>query len=149
MNWKHKSSFVFQDDVQTGTVLMELGPTSFAIILMILFIIIIIIMMLMIIFRLERLYGMITDLYIDHNKFKGHNVKNKVGRFLSLPNIEREQISNQMFRFLNCWKSWTSMNSTPSLNSSAKITPHKRGPLSRVPIPFLMFPGSQDIILPR
>ena len=46
--------------------------------------------MLMIIFRLERLYGMITDLYIDHNKFKGHNVKNKVGRFLSLPNIERE-----------------------------------------------------------
>ena len=29
--------------------------------------------------RLERLYGMITDLYIDHNKFKGHNVKNKVG----------------------------------------------------------------------
>ena len=37
---------------------------------------------LLIIIRLERLYGMITDLYIDHNKFKGHNVKNKVGRLL-------------------------------------------------------------------
>ena len=45
----------------------------------------------MIIFRLERLYGMITDLYIDHNKFKGHNVKNKVGRFLS-QHLERTDI---------------------------------------------------------
>ena len=34
LDWKHKSSFVFQDDVQTGTVLVELGPKSFAIILM-------------------------------------------------------------------------------------------------------------------
>ena len=29
-----ESSFVFKDDVQTGTVLVELGPKSFAIILM-------------------------------------------------------------------------------------------------------------------
>jgi len=34
--------------------------------------------------RLERLYGMITDLYIDHNKFKGNNVKNKVPQLLEI-----------------------------------------------------------------
>lgn len=34
--------------------------------------------------RLERLYGMVTDLYIDHNKFKGHNVKNKVPQLLEI-----------------------------------------------------------------
>ena len=34
--------------------------------------------------RLERLYGMITDLYIDHNKFKGQNVKNKVPALLEI-----------------------------------------------------------------
>ena len=34
--------------------------------------------------RLERLYGMITDLYIDYNKFKGQNVKNKVPMLLEI-----------------------------------------------------------------
>ena len=34
--------------------------------------------------RLERLYGMITDLYIDYNKFKGLNVKNKVPALLEI-----------------------------------------------------------------
>ena len=34
--------------------------------------------------RLERLYGMITDLYIDYNKFKGQNVKNRVPMLLEI-----------------------------------------------------------------
>ena len=33
--------------------------------------------------HLERLYGMITDLYIDRHKFKGQNVKNKVSQLIS------------------------------------------------------------------
>ncbi|OWF52937.1 Bardet-Biedl syndrome 7 protein homolog isoform X2 [Mizuhopecten yessoensis] len=34
--------------------------------------------------HLERLYGMITDLYIDKFKFKGHNVKGKVPALLEV-----------------------------------------------------------------
>jgi len=34
--------------------------------------------------HLERLYGMITDLYIDRHKFKGQNVKNKVSQLISI-----------------------------------------------------------------
>ena len=34
--------------------------------------------------HLERLYGMITDLYIDRHKFKGQNVKHKVPQLMSL-----------------------------------------------------------------
>ena len=34
--------------------------------------------------HLERLYGMITDLYIDRYKFKGLNVKNKVSQLINL-----------------------------------------------------------------
>jgi len=34
--------------------------------------------------HLERLYGMITDLYIDKFKFKGMNVKNKVPNLLEV-----------------------------------------------------------------
>ncbi|KAG7264305.1 hypothetical protein CRUP_020991 [Coryphaenoides rupestris] len=34
--------------------------------------------------HLERLYGMITDLYIDKFKFKGQNVKNKVSSLLEI-----------------------------------------------------------------
>eukprot|EP00794_Sanderia_malayensis_P007541 gene7541-8378_t len=34
--------------------------------------------------HLERLYGMITDLYIDKNKFKGQNVKNKVSILMEI-----------------------------------------------------------------
>ena len=34
--------------------------------------------------HLERLYGMVTDLYIDRHKFKGQNVKNKVSSLINL-----------------------------------------------------------------
>jgi len=34
--------------------------------------------------HLERLYGMITDLYIDRHKFKGQNVKNKVSQLIGI-----------------------------------------------------------------
>ena len=34
--------------------------------------------------HLERLYGMVTDLYIDRHKFKGHNVKNKVSQLINI-----------------------------------------------------------------
>eukprot|EP00095_Tigriopus_kingsejongensis_P011869 maker-scaffold180_size281610-snap-gene-0.36 protein:Tk11869 transcript:maker-scaffold180_size281610-snap-gene-0.36-mRNA-1 annotation:"bardet-biedl syndrome 7 protein homolog" len=34
--------------------------------------------------QLERLYGMITDLFIDQHKFKGQNVKSKVGQLLDI-----------------------------------------------------------------
>ncbi|XP_047143361.1 Bardet-Biedl syndrome 7 protein homolog [Hydra vulgaris] len=34
--------------------------------------------------HLERLYGMITDLYIDRHKFKGVNVKNKVAQLIEV-----------------------------------------------------------------
>ena len=34
--------------------------------------------------QLERLYGMITDLFIDQHKFKGQNVKNRVPQLLDI-----------------------------------------------------------------
>lgn len=34
--------------------------------------------------HLERLYGMITDLYIDRHKFKGQNVKNKLSQLIAI-----------------------------------------------------------------
>ena len=34
--------------------------------------------------HLERLYGMVTDLYIDRHKFKGQNVKNKVSQLINI-----------------------------------------------------------------
>nr|XP_002127808.1 Bardet-Biedl syndrome 7 protein homolog [Ciona intestinalis] len=43
--------------------------------------------------RLERLYGMITDLYIDKFKFKGINVKQKVPQLLAtLDNYDQETL---------------------------------------------------------
>ena len=34
--------------------------------------------------QLERLYGMITDLFIDQHKFKGQNVKSRVPQLLDI-----------------------------------------------------------------
>lgn len=34
--------------------------------------------------HLERLYGMVTDLFIDRHKFKGQNVKNKVAQLINI-----------------------------------------------------------------
>lgn len=43
--------------------------------------------------HLERLYGMITDLYIDRHKFKGQNVKNKVSQLINiLDNYDLNQL---------------------------------------------------------
>ncbi|XP_031571614.1 Bardet-Biedl syndrome 7 protein-like [Actinia tenebrosa] len=45
--------------------------------------------------HLERLYGMITDLYIDKFKFKGMNVKNKVPMLLEiLDNYDLQNLCN-------------------------------------------------------
>lgn len=45
--------------------------------------------------HLERLYGMITDLYIDKFKFKGQNVKNKVSSLLEiLDNYDLDSLLN-------------------------------------------------------
>ena len=42
--------------------------------------------------HLERLYGMITDLYIDKFKFTGQNVKNKVPQLIEkLDNYDQEE----------------------------------------------------------
>ena len=34
--------------------------------------------------KLERIYGMVTDLFIDQHKFKGQNVKSKVPQLLDI-----------------------------------------------------------------
>jgi Bardet-Biedl syndrome 7 protein len=43
--------------------------------------------------HLERLYGMITDLYIDKFKFTGQNVKNKVPQLIEkLDNYDPDEL---------------------------------------------------------
>ena len=44
--------------------------------------------------HLERLYGMITDLYIDRYKFKGLNVKNKVPQLITI--LDNYDLNNLM-----------------------------------------------------
>ena len=44
--------------------------------------------------HLERLYGMITDLYIDRHKFKGLNVKNKVPQLITI--LDNYDLNNLM-----------------------------------------------------
>lgn len=45
--------------------------------------------------HLERLYGMITDLYIDKYKFNGQNVKNKVPALIEkLDNYDPDELIN-------------------------------------------------------
>lgn len=44
--------------------------------------------------HLERLYGMITDLYIDRHKFKGLNVKNKVPQLINI--LDNYDLNNLM-----------------------------------------------------
>lgn len=42
---------------------------------------------------IERLYGLLTDLYIDRFKFKGINVKNKIEKLIELlDNYDRETL---------------------------------------------------------
>ena len=52
--------------------------------------------------HLERLYGMITDLYIDRHKFKGQNVKNKVSQLISI--LDNYDLEALLEFFQESWK---------------------------------------------
>ncbi|KAK6626098.1 hypothetical protein RUM43_006402 [Polyplax serrata] len=49
---------------------------------------------------LDRLYGMVTDLYIDKHKFRGNNVKNKIAPLLHI--LDRENyVYENLLEFFN------------------------------------------------
>lgn len=49
---------------------------------------------------LDRLYGMITDLFIDKYKFKGLNVKNKISSLLEV--LDKDKYSyEKLLEFFN------------------------------------------------
>ena len=56
--------------------------------------------------RLERLYGMITDLFIDYNKFKGQNVKNKVPTLLEI--LDKYELNSLVEFFQDDRQQWFS-----------------------------------------